>query len=66
MILPASPVTVDADIDIQGGGACLFVTSLAGWWILVALMLAVVDFPLSLPVGDLSSVIKGGSEKSRV
>jgi len=51
---------------VVGGGACLFVTSLAGWWIFVALMLAVVDFPFQLPVGDLSSVIRGRSERSAV
>lgn len=28
-------------------------------------MLAIVDFPVQIPVGDLSSVIKGKSEKAR-
>ena len=51
---------------VQGGGACLFVTCLAGWWIFIALMLAVVDFPFQLPVGDLSSAIRGKSQRSRV
>ncbi|KAK0388012.1 hypothetical protein NLU13_4256 [Sarocladium strictum] len=51
---------------VVGGGACLFVTSLAGWWIFVALMLAAVDFPFQLPVGDLSSVIPGHSQRSAV
>ncbi|KAF2188745.1 hypothetical protein K469DRAFT_86076 [Zopfia rhizophila CBS 207.26] len=44
-------------------GACAFVTSLCGWWIFIAIMLASLDFPFSLPVGDLSGVIKGASEK---
>ena len=48
----------------QAGGAFTFVTSMAGWWIFLAIMLASVDFPIALPVGDLSSVIKGASDKS--
>ncbi|CAM1501355.1 Fc.00g105170.m01.CDS01 [Cosmosporella sp. VM-42] len=48
-----------------GAGGCIFVTSLAGWYILVAILFEIVDFPLQLPVGDLSSVIKGRSEKMR-
>ncbi|KAF4955617.1 hypothetical protein FSARC_11814 [Fusarium sarcochroum] len=42
-----------------GAGACLFVTALAGWYILFAILLTIVDFPIQIPVGDLSSVIKG-------
>lgn len=51
---------------VVGGGACLFVTCLAGWWIFIALMLAVVDFPFQIPVGDLSTAVRGRSEKTRV
>ena len=36
---------------------------MAGWWIFFAIMLASLDFPFSLPVGDLSHIIKGASEK---
>ena len=39
-------------------------TSLAGWWIFVAILLASVDFPLALPVGDLSTTFRGASERS--
>ncbi|KAG9497346.1 hypothetical protein J7337_012141 [Fusarium musae] len=46
-----------------GAGALLFVTSFAGWYILLAILLAIVDFPIQIPVGDLSSVIKGKSER---
>lgn len=45
------------------GGATTFVTTLFGWWIFAAIMLASLDFPFSLPVGDLSTVIKGASQK---
>ncbi|KAF5985018.1 long-chain alcohol dehydrogenase [Fusarium bulbicola] len=46
-----------------GAGALLFVTSFSGWYILLAILLAIVDFPTQIPVGDLSSVIKGKSER---
>ena len=45
------------------GGAFAFVTSMAGWWIFFAIMLASLDFPISIPVGDLSHIIKGASER---
>ncbi|KAM0325823.1 hypothetical protein ACHAQA_007125 [Verticillium albo-atrum] len=41
---------------IVGGGACAFVTCLAGWWIFVAILLAVLEFPVQIPVGDLSQL----------
>ncbi|MCJ1458578.1 hypothetical protein MMC28_008951 [Mycoblastus sanguinarius] len=47
------------------GGAFAFVTSLAGWWIFFAIMLASLDFPFNIPVGDLSHIIKGASEKNK-
>lgn len=43
------------------GGAFTFALSLCVWYLLFAQMLESVDFPLSLPVGDLSSVIPGKS-----
>jgi len=46
-------------------GAFTFVTSMAGWWIFLAIMLAALDFPFQLPVGDLSTMIKGASEKRK-
>lgn len=42
-------------------GAFTFVTSMAGWWIFAAIMLAALDFPFQIPVGDLSTVIPGAS-----
>jgi succinate-acetate transporter protein len=44
-----------------GAGACAFVTCMAGWYLLTAIMLAIVDYPIQIPVGDLSTVIKGRS-----
>ncbi|KAK1708421.1 hypothetical protein CaCOL14_008131 [Colletotrichum acutatum] len=51
---------------LQAAGACAFVTCAAGWWLIFAILLASLDFPLELPVGDLSRVIRGKSEKSQV
>jgi len=48
-----------------GGGACAFVTSMLGWYLFFVQVLASVDFPLSLPVGDLSNMIKGASDRRR-
>ncbi|CAI6099199.1 unnamed protein product [Clonostachys chloroleuca] len=44
---------------LVGAGASLIVTCVAGWYMLVAILFEIVDFPIQLPVGDLSSVIKG-------
>jgi succinate-acetate transporter protein len=50
---------------VVAGGAFTFVTSMAGWWIFFAILLASVDFPFNLPVGDLSTMIKGASERRK-
>ncbi|KAF2801392.1 uncharacterized protein BDZ99DRAFT_239685 [Mytilinidion resinicola] len=44
-------------------GGFTFVTCACGWWIFAAIMLASLDFPIQLPVGDLSRYIKGASDK---
>ncbi len=36
---------------------------MVGWWIFLAQMLAAVDFPLQVPVGDISHLITGASTK---
>lgn len=38
---------------------------MAGWYLLFVILLASVDFPFNLPVGDLSTMIPGGSEKQK-
>lgn len=50
----------------EAAGAFTFVTCLLGWYIFLAIMLASVDFPFSLPIVDLSGMIKGASEKRKV
>jgi len=50
---------------LVGAGACFFAASMAGWYLLLAIMLGSVDFPLAIPVFDLSRIIKGASEKKK-
>lgn len=45
------------------GGATGFIASMIGWWLWFSMILEAVDWPFSLPVGDLSHLIKGRSEK---
>ncbi|KAF2673496.1 hypothetical protein BT63DRAFT_467024 [Microthyrium microscopicum] len=47
----------------KASGGILFVTCVVGWWIFAAIMLASLDFPFALPVGDLSNFIKPGSAR---
>lgn len=49
----------------QAGGAVGFVVCLLGWYIFTSQILLSVDFPFELPVGDLSTVIKGRSDRSK-
>jgi len=46
-------------------GALTFVVCLLGWYLFFVQLLAAVDFPLNLPVGDLSRYIKGASERAK-
>jgi len=46
-------------------GAFTFVTCMSGWWIFFAIMLASLDFPIQIPVGDLSTLIKGASDRKK-
>ena len=41
------------------GGAFAFVTCMVGWWILLSVLLAAVDFPIQIPLGDLTSIVPG-------
>lgn len=50
---------------VVAGGASAFAACIPGWWIFFAQILASVDFPVALPLGDLSNLVKGKSERSR-
>ncbi|RFU26377.1 hypothetical protein B7463_g9972, partial [Scytalidium lignicola] len=47
-------------------GAMLCTTCLGVWYEFLAVMLQIMDFPFQLPVGDLSSNMKGKSDEERV
>ena len=44
---------------LEGTGGCFFVASMAAWYYLLSVMMAVVDMPVSVPVFDLSTTIRG-------
>lgn len=47
------------------GGGLLLAACLIGFYIFIALVLASVDFPIVIPLGDLSTVIKGARDKAK-
>ncbi|KAK4496990.1 hypothetical protein PRZ48_011439 [Zasmidium cellare] len=49
----------------KAGGALAFVTCMFGWYLFSALMLASIDAPFALPVFDLSTKIKGASQREK-
>jgi len=48
----------------HAAGGLTFTVCLLGWYLFFVQLLAAVDFPLNLPVGDLSQFIKGASERN--
>jgi len=48
-----------------GGGAACFIVALLGWYAFASSLLEAVDFPMALPMGDLSAVVRGASEKKK-
>lgn len=48
---------------LVAAGGLTFVVSLLGWYLFFVQLLAAVDFPLNLPVGDLSRFVKGASDR---
>jgi uncharacterized protein len=47
------------------GGASFLVSCMAGWYLLLALLLGSVDFPIALPLVDLSGWIQGASVRQK-
>ena len=47
----------------KAGSAFAFVGGLFVWYLFTSLVWAGVDFPISLPVGDLSHIVKGKSDR---
>lgn len=50
---------------LKAAGGSFFACVMFGWYLLFAIMMASVDMPFAVPVGDLSTVIKGMSEKNK-
>lgn len=50
---------------LQGTGGCFFVASMAGWYLMLAIMMTVVDMPFVVPIFDISHVFKGMSDRQR-
>lgn len=51
---PQKPLLTSILLSNQAAGACLFVTSLLGWYLLAIQICASTGFPLPIPVGDFS------------
>jgi len=49
----------------HAAGGLTFTVCLLGWYLFFVQLLASVDFPLNLPVGDLSRYVKGASDKAK-
>jgi hypothetical protein len=50
----------------KASGAFIFVLCFPIWWIFIAQILETVDFPVSLPVGDLSTKILGKHQRGQL
>lgn len=45
-----------------GGGAACFVVSMCSWWAMLGGLLESVDFPFTLPMGDLSHIVPSSKD----
>jgi succinate-acetate transporter protein len=65
-IAEGTPEALATAVKAQhAAGGLTFAVALLGWYLLFVQLLASVDFPLNLPVGDLSRFIKGANEKAK-
>jgi|ERR1700733_9713559 uncharacterized protein len=65
-IAEGTPESLASALKCQhASGGLVFTVALLGWYLLLVQLLASVDFPLNLPVGDLSRFVKGASEKTK-
>lgn len=51
---------------VKAGGVCGFVASMATWWLLLSALLETVDFPIRVPLGDLSGWLHPASSRTRI
>ena len=47
---------------LHAGAGLAYAVCILGWYLFAVQLLAAVDFPINLPVFDLSTIIKGGSD----
>lgn len=68
--IPLSPILhtpfLSNICSIQAAGAFSLALVIPIWHIFIAQMLEAVDFPIAIPVGDLSTVILGRSQKMQM
>jgi len=57
---------VDPTHLLTASGALFFVTSLCGWWLMLAVTLGSTGIPLKIPVGDLSNFLGPRNRESEV
>lgn len=57
-------VTDGTDSQQKASGAFTWALTMMVWYILLVQLLDAVDFPITPPLGDLSHIIKGKSEKA--
>lgn len=62
--LPMADPFITPKLNSKPTSASYFVGTLAGFEVFISQLLASVDFPYQLPVGDISHIIKGYSEKA--
>jgi succinate-acetate transporter protein len=56
----------DQAVTLQHAGAGLaYAVCCLGWYLFTVQLLAAVDFPIDLPVVDLSTIVKGGSQRKK-
>lgn len=58
----AGHATISGTMTV-GGGACAFAASMVAWYLWTSMLFEAVDFPVSLPVGDLSTHFKGKKDR---
>ncbi|EME82292.1 uncharacterized protein MYCFIDRAFT_40412 [Pseudocercospora fijiensis CIRAD86] len=57
---------MSAGLRLQhAGGGLAFALALGGWYLFAAMILASVDFPVTLPLFDLSTIVPGASDLAR-
>lgn len=56
----------DTALKLQHAGAgMLLALTLLGWYIFISLVLLSVDFPIMLPLGDLSTIVPGFTDRQK-